>query len=139
MSKGYFTNKNCKPTVKEIIVVIDKVKDKWDFLFQFLSDDLRLKGELKFYGINYGWAFRFIKSGKSVIALYPNKDCFTAQIILNKTQTEIALNSGLDLKTVQTIKDTEAIHEGKWVYLNIDEKFDIKNIIKLIDIRIGTR
>jgi len=139
MSKGFFTDKNRKPTDAELIDIIGTTKNKWNLLFHYLTDDLHLKGELKFYGVNYGWALRFNKAGKSVIALYPNKDCITVQIILNGNQVSKALSSGLSPEIIQIINDTEMIHEGKWIYLNIDENTDIKDIIQLIDLRISVK
>ena len=136
MSKGFFTNKNSKPTDVEIIDIVGKTKDNLELLIRYLTDELHLKGELKFYGINYGWALRFNKSGKSLISIYPHKDCLTVQIILNESQTDFALSSGFDSKIVQTIKNTEPIHEGKWVYLTVDERTEISAIKKLVDIRI---
>lgn len=136
MSKGFFTNKNSKPTDAELIDIVGRAKNKWESLIYYLTDDLHLKGELKFYGINYGWALRFNKSGKSVIALYPNEDCITVQIILNNNQTNKAFSSDLSPKIIQIINDTETICEGKWIYLNIDEDTEINDIVKLIDLRI---
>lgn len=136
MSKGLFTDKTLMPTENIIREVIGKSAKNWDILFNYLSEDLKLKAEFRFYGVNYGWAMRFIKSGKSIIAIYPNKNCFTVQIILNKNQVDSALSENLDLRIVQTIKDTEPIHEGKWIYLVINESTEMKDILKIVQIRI---
>jgi len=136
MSKGFFTDKTIPPTAEEITKHIGKAKDNWNALTEQLNTNLKLKGELKFYGVNYGWAFRFNKSGKSVIALYPNADTFTVQIILNKKQVEAALLNELDKETVQLIQNTESIHEGKWIYTTVDGSTNLKDILTLLNIRL---
>jgi len=136
MSKGFFTDKTFEPTDNDILNIIGKAKNNWEFLFRTITQELNLKGDFKFYGINYGWAIRFNKYGRSIIALYPNKDSFTVQIILNNKQVESALSQDLDTKIIKTINDTESIHEGKWIYLKIDNESDLKGILKLINIRI---
>ena len=139
MSKGFFTDKTSKPTDSDIINIIGKARNNWDSLSHYVKTELNLKGDFKFYGINYGWALRFNKSGKSIIALYPDKNCFTVQVILNKNQVKSALSEDLDIEIVKIIRDTESIHEGKWIYLKIDNAAEIKDIIKLINIRISVK
>ena len=136
MSKGYFTNKTDKPEEKDIKNIIGLSHNKWVSLIHHLQDELKLKGEFKFYGVNYGWALRFNKSGKSVIALYPGKDSFTIQIILDKMQVKYALLENINPEIKTIIKETESIHEGKWIYIRIDEFMDLTDVINLIDIRI---
>lgn len=136
MSKGYFIDKNKKPTYEDINHKIGLGKDNWDLLIHYLTDELKLRGEFKFYGVNYGWALRFNKSGKSLIALYPDEDSFMVQIILNKNQVDSALTQVVNRQIVELIRDKESIHEGKWIYVRIDNKADLKDIITLTNIRI---
>jgi hypothetical protein len=136
MSKGYFTNRTEKPAYNDISDVIGDAKNNWDILSQYLIVKLQLKAELKFYGVNYGWASRFSKSGKYNITLYPDRNCFTVQIILNKNQIESALVSDLDSETIKIIKDTQDCHEGKWIYLRVDRDSEVGDIIKLMDLRV---
>jgi hypothetical protein len=136
MSKGFYTDRPFKPTEIDILRIIGSARNNWEFIHWHLSDVLKLKGDLKFYGINYGWAIRFKKSGKSIAALYPDKDRFTVQIILNKCQVDSALLTDMDFKIIEKIRVQEAIHEGKWIYLQVDKETDLNDILKLIDIRI---
>jgi hypothetical protein len=136
MSKGFFTDKISKPSNNDVVNIIGKAKNNWDIILRYITSDLNLKGNFKFYGINYGWALRFNKSGKSIVSLYPDKDCFTVQIILNKDQVDSALTEDLDTSIIKTIMDKEAIHEGKWIYLKVDKATEMNDIFELINIRI---
>jgi hypothetical protein len=136
MSKGFFTDKTSKPTNYNISKIIGKAKINWEYILNYITTELNLKGDFKFYGINYGWALRFKKSGKSIISLYPDKDCFTIQVILNKTQIESALSENLNEKLVKTIRNTNEFNEGKWIFIRIDKESDMRDILVLVKIRI---
>jgi len=135
MSKGYFTDKGTKPSDNDVIEILGTSKDNWDLLFKHLAVESKLKGEYKFYGVNYGWAIRFNKSGRSIIALYPNKDIFTVQLILNGNQVGFALKEDLQPQTLRLIEETEPIREEKWIFTKIDKETDLKDIINLVNIR----
>lgn len=139
MSKGFFTNKAVKPSDDELAQVLGGAKAHWDGICHHLQAGLKLKGEFKFYGVNYGWALRFTKSGKSVIALYPAKESFVVQVILNRNQEEVALQSGIDATTAGIISRTESICEGKWIYLTVDNQTDLRNIETLVAVRIRVK
>lgn len=134
ISKGYFTDKNTKPNDNDVIQILGISKNNWDLILEHLTVELKLKGEYKFYGVNYGWAVRFNKSGRSVIALYPGKDSFTVQLILNENQVYFALKKSSQPQTLKLIEETEPIHEGKWIFTKVDKETDLKDIIKLANI-----
>lgn len=77
MSKGFFTDKTAKPTNMEIETTVGNAICNWNILSGCFLTELKAKGEYTFYGVNYGWALRYNKLGKSVVALYPAKDGFT--------------------------------------------------------------
>ncbi|MDP4226013.1 MAG: DUF3788 family protein, partial [Bacteroidota bacterium] len=124
-----------RPDSAAINNFIGKARQNWDLMLHHLGEGLKLKGEFKFYGINYGWALRFKKSGKSIIALYPGKDDFMVQIILNKNQVETALEQVKNSDFLKVIYDTKNIKEGKWIYLLIDETSDLDDVFTMITIR----
>jgi hypothetical protein len=136
MSKGFFTDKTFRPAEKDIENILGEAGNNWDSIILHLTSELNLKGVFRFYGVNYGWALRFIKSGKSIIALYPDKNCFMVQIILNNKQVDAALSENLNKQILKLIREKEAIHEGKWIYLRIDKLTVLEDIFKLINIRI---
>ena len=138
MSKGIFTDKIHKPTNEEVTEVLGTVQSTWQVIVNYIEIQLKAKGEFKFYGKNYGWALRFNKSGKSLVALYPSKNEFTVQIILNTKQVEKALLEALDSRIKNIILDTPEIHEGKWIYINVTSGSDVIDIEKLLLIRAQT-
>lgn len=137
MSKGIFTDRNIKPTARMIDSAIGEAVRGWKELNDFLSTTMKLKGELKFYGVNYGWAIRYAKSGKSVIALYPAENSFTAQIIMKHEQVEAALKHRLSVETKAAMERAHNFKEGRWVYLDIGPSGDIKDVETLVSVRVA--
>jgi hypothetical protein len=136
MSKSAFVNKLELPDELSVKNIIGKAYSGWKILTDYLSGDLSLKNEWKFYGINYGWALRYTKSGRSVVALYPDIEMFTIQIILNQAQEANVISEITNVDLLNTIAKTESIHEGKWVYFSIRENYLLSDIYKLIQIRV---
>lgn len=139
MSKGIFTDKKRKPTAKAIETAIGRAGRNWKELNEFLVSSQKLKGELKFYGVNYGWAMRFTKSGKSIVALYPDEDSFTVQIILKNAQLEAAYARGVSDSTKEAANGAAEFNEGRWVFIHVDAKSGIDDAVTLVNARLGVR
>jgi len=135
MSWGVFTDKEIKPSNNDIYQCLGQVKTLWDNITRFVEDRYDVQGELKFYGKNLGWALRYKKSGRVLIALYPGDGEYTAQIILNKEQIEQVLKLDIRTKTRELIEQTTMIREGKWLYLRVVEKTSLDEIKTLITTR----
>jgi hypothetical protein len=135
MSWGVFTNKEIKPSNNDIYQCLGQVKTLWDNITRFVEDKYNVQGELKFYGKNLGWAFRYKKSGRVLIALYPGDGEYTAQLILNKEQIEEVLKLDIRTKTRELIEQTTMIREGKWLYIKVVEETSLDEIKTLIKAR----
>ncbi len=139
MSKGIFVDKNAKPDQAGIEKAVGLAKVNWGKLNEFLGVTLKLKGELKFYGVNYGWAIRYAKSGKSVVALYPDKDGFTAQIIMKRSQLKAAFDHGVSAAVKKAVGRATDFKEGRWVFIGVDAKSGIDDVVTLVNARISVR
>lgn len=139
MSKGIFTDKTRKPTAKAMETAVGSAARVWKELNEFLSSAMRLKAELKFYGVNYGWAIRYAKSGKSIVALYPDKEGFTAQVIMKRAQLEAAYAHGVSDSTKDAANSATDFNEGRWVFIRVDAKIGIDDIVTLVNARLKVR
>jgi hypothetical protein len=135
MSKGVFKEKNNKPTDNDIYTSLEDAKPVWDTLISFLEDNYQISGELIFYGKNFGWAQRYRKAGRVLIAIYPRKAEFLVQIILNEKEIEDVLKTDITTETKKIIMDTNMIREGKWIYLTVTDESDLNDVKHLIKAR----
>ncbi len=135
MSKGAFTDKNHKPNEKEVFEAISSANLQWNSLINFIEDNYKIKGEFKFYGKNFGWAVRYRKSGKVLLSVYPGRDEFMVQIILNGEEVKKALELDLHPDTREIIENKPPIREGKWIYLKVTPNMSLRDIEGLILVR----
>ncbi len=135
MSIGAFTEKENMPEISQVLDTIASKKPFWDTLVDYMRDSLKAKAEWKFYGRNCGWALRFKKQGKSLAALYPSEDKLTIQIILDAHQVKQALEALKSYALKDIIVRTEEIHEGKWIYTEIEDQEMLEEVKKLVNIR----
>ncbi len=135
MSWGVFTDKEIKPSDNEVYQSLGPAKPLWDSIKRFVEDNYGVQGEFIFYGKNFGWALRYRKSGRVLLALYPGAEEYTVQIILNKEQIEDVLKSDIKSETRELIGRTTMIREGKWLYLKVDEPKSLDEIKIMIAAR----
>lgn len=139
MSWGAFTDRINKPEMPEALETMKDCRSSFERLTAFIENNFDVRGEFKFYGRNYGWAFRYMKSGKALVAVYPGKGEFTAQVILDHDQTVDALHSDVSDTVKALIADTPEIHEGRWIFIRVDNEMIVGDIKKLITIRAKKR
>ncbi len=135
MTIGAFTEKENIPDISQVLDTLASKKPFWNTLTDYMINSIKAKPEWKFYGRNYGWALRFKKQGKSLAALYPSEDKLIIQIILDADQVKQALEAIESHVLKDIIIRTEEIHEGKWIYTEIEDQEILKEVKKLIYIR----
>ena len=135
MAIGAFTDKEHKPTRVEIVAAIGSKRPLWENLTSFIVDSYKLKSDFAFYGKNYGWALRFRKGGKALLALYAGQNSFTAQIIITQAQAEKALSSGLSKKASKIIEDAHPYPEGRWLFLKVESEQDLNDVKQLLSVK----
>ncbi|MFA6845593.1 MAG: DUF3788 family protein [Sphaerochaetaceae bacterium] len=136
MSYGSLTERGELPSEEKVRSLLGDKRTAWDDICSYMVTEKKTKGTYAFYGKNYGWALRFSKGGKSILALYPSKGDFFVQTILNPKQEEVALSAIADEAVRTVVHQTEPIHEGKWIFLKFSDIKDPRIIKALVDIRL---
>jgi hypothetical protein len=140
MSIGAFTDKNRQPTDTEVLEAIGPMSQTWQALVQFIRENYPVQEDLKFmYGKKYGWALRFRISGKLLTSLYPTQNGFTAQVILDPAAIEQAQRVKLGKNARQAIAKAHPYPEGRWLFIPIECKSDIRDLQRLLALKRGTR
>jgi hypothetical protein len=126
-----------EPTEKEILEYIGtKATKLWNELHEFLAENYDFQPELNYWGDNYGWTMRYRRSGKTLVAFYPEKGGFTVQVILGKKEVEKFQNMREDISTdvVKLFDETKQLHDGRWLWITqpgVGTLDDIKKLIQL--------
>jgi len=132
------TDKAHKPTEEEIVSFIgERAKEAWLEIRQFLEDHYDIQPETIFYGTKYGWTIRYRKSGKTLCSLFPEKGEFTVLIILGKKESEkvLAIQDELSSKINKLLRDTEQLHDGRWLWIKLQTASDTDGTKKLLQIK----
>ena len=139
MSIGIFTEKHRRPKAPEILATVGPALERWNELTDWIVETFPAQHELKFmYGSKYGWARRFEVHGTLLTALYPVRNGFTAQLILNRTALEQASLLRLGKNAQLAMEQAHLYTEGKWLFIPVESNRDMENIKRLLTVKIGS-
>jgi hypothetical protein len=139
MAYGCFTDRNEPPTDHAVEKALGVRRDAWRDISDYLTVNKKAKAKYKYYGKNYGWAQGFSKSGKSILALYPDTNDFCVQFILSVKQEAAVLSELSNAALRDIIAEKEPIHEGKWIFARFGVFKGVEEIKRLVDIRLDTK
>lgn len=126
-----------EPSDNEILEFIGKAGHAWKEITTFLNDNYDFVPEKKNYGKKWGWVIRFRKSNKTWCALYPEKDCFTIQIIFGKKEIEKFQTTRDDFSdfVVNKFDSTKQLHDGRWMFFKVKNTTLVEDLKKLMKIK----
>jgi len=133
MSIGYFTDKAIQPEPGDIQNVIGTRFPLWDEMLNHIRDTYKPKEDFRFlYGKNYGWAVRFRLRSRLLTSLYPTDGGFKVQIILSPDEVEAALSMNPGKNVQQSIDEATPYPEGRWLFIPVENRDDMQDIINLL-------
>jgi hypothetical protein len=136
MSIGSFTDKQYRPTDKEVSKELGSSYPKWLAFSEYLRLLYKTKEDFRFlYGRTYGWGLRFQTKGKLLTALYPNRGFFIVQIILSHIQLSKTKGIGLHKNALAAIDAANPYPEGKWIFVPIKTDIDLKDAWHLLALK----
>ena len=127
-----------KPSDASIRKVLSQAREAWDDLVAHLTQAYGLKGSLHFmYGQRYGWALRFQRGSRLVLALYPNRGCLILQIILGPAQLTAAAEMGLPTFVLTVLESAKTYPEGKWLFIPVKSLETARELRPLIALKMS--
>ncbi len=135
MSLERMLNREIEPTEKDVVRHLGaKAAVLWSSLREYLSVHYEHIPELDFGGRNYGWSIRYRKSGKTLVTLYPERNAFTALVVLGKK--EVGKTEGfqdkLSIRVRKLLQETDQLHDGRWLWIRPSSKADVESIKLLL-------
>jgi hypothetical protein len=133
MSIGLFDDKKHPPSEIEISAAIGPMLNEWQASIEWVRTNYPVRDELKFmYGQKYGWGRKFQVGGSLLACLYPTRNGFTAQVILNNTALAKADQLKLKKSARQAIAKATPYPEGKWLFIPITCRGDLLDFQQLL-------
>lgn len=131
-------DKDSVPTNGEILETIgSESSELWNELRSFLKESYDFQPQLLFYGLKYGWCYRYRRKKKTLCVLFPETRAFTILVTLGKkeiAEVENKINS-FNSETQKVFNEAYQYHDGKWVYRRVLNKSDLDDILDLIRIK----
>lgn len=117
------------------------VADDWMALRKFLEEAYEIEPVFNPGGKRYGWNLQYRKGGRPLCELYPERDSFTALVILGKAELDQAMAKLETFGTLvrQALTETVRYHDGCWMYIRVTNNStrhqDVQDIEQLIMIK----
>jgi len=135
MSYERMLNKECKPTKAEMLKWIGKRVMLWSDLTEYLACHYDHVTELDFWGEKYGWSICYRKSEKTLVRLFPECGGFTALVVMGKKEVvkAEAVFEKLSKKVQKLFRQTNQLHDGRWLWIRPSTKKDTESIKILLN------
>jgi hypothetical protein len=105
-----------------------------------LAETYGLEGSFHFmYGEKYGWALRFRRGDRLVLAMYPNRGHLTVQIILGRAQVVAATAMRLPSRVSTVLKAARDYPEGRWLFIPVRSRQSAQELRALIALKTARR
>jgi hypothetical protein len=133
MTMGYFTNRSHQPSPEELRLALGSLYPLWERLIRFIDTNYQITGKWSTWGpVKYGWGLRYRGKGKSLVALYPQKEMIIAQVVLGKAQAERALSLKLGEKVSKMLREAPQLRDGRWLSISILNEADAEDVEQLL-------
>ena len=127
-------NKDKSPSKEEIVKIIGEKSYLWLEIHKFIEENYDFTPELVFFTKKYGWTIRYRKSGKTLGYFFPENGAFSVLIVLGKKESEKVnfIESKLNVKVKAVFKNTEQLHDGRWLWIRVLTISDVESIKLLL-------
>jgi hypothetical protein len=133
-----FVDRTKEPGRASVRKALAGARAAWDDLEAHLAETYGLKGMFHFmYGEKYGWALRFHRNGRIVLAMYPNQGHLTVQIILGRAQVAVATAMTLPPRIVRVLEAAKDYPEGRWLFIPVKSVKSAKELRSLIALKMS--
>ena len=133
-----FLDRTREPGHASIRKALAEARAAWDDIEAHLTETYGLKGSFHFmYGKRYGWALHFRQSGRFILAMYPNHNYFTVQIILGRAQVAVATKMRLPPCVSRVLETAKDYPEGRWLFIPVRSRKSAEELRTLIALKMS--
>lgn len=133
-----FMDKTSVPSDEDLIDKLGSTLEIWNKI----KEDVRSKypdplEEWNFPGKKYGWSFRMKDKKRAIIYLLPKQGYFMAAFVFGDKAMEEIRSSGIRREIIEELEAARKYAEGRGIRIEIRDDTALKDIKKLIDIKLA--
>lgn len=136
--QSIFMDKGKKPGEAELKSALSKTFPYWKTIEEFtLKAEPSAKGDWHFSGAKFGWSFRISDKKRVIIYLLPRDGFFKAAFVFGGKAYEEIMASDVSDEIKNELKAAKPYAEGRGIRLEVKSKTTVRDIKKLIKIKVG--
>jgi hypothetical protein len=133
-----FQDKAVIPADKDLVENLDSTYNLWIMLHDFVLDKYPMGlAEWNYSGIKYGWSYRIKDKKRAIIYLLPRNKYFKVAFVFGQKATDLILVSDISNEIKEELEKAKKYAEGRGIRIDIDNEMKIKDIKKLIEIKLA--
>ncbi len=136
--QSVFTDKIHKPSNKDLEHALGKTSALWSHIVQFTEGEYPgAVSEWNYPGAKYGWSFRIKDKKRVIIYLLPRAGFFKCALVFGDKALALIFAGDISEAIKDELRSAKKYAEGTGVRIDVRKKSDLKDILKLIQIKLS--
>jgi hypothetical protein len=137
MSASVFDDISVKPDEKALLKAIGKKAVHWKKIKKHLEDEYgELIEDWKYYGKKTGWLLKTLKKKRNLFFCIPLKGGFHITFVFGDKAVSVVESSDLPETIKEELRNARKYAEGRGLRIDVKSAKDVKNIQKLVAIKV---
>ena len=130
-------DKSVEPSYAEMEAWVGGAAPQWRALRARLEGAYEITPEKACGGPRYGWSVRFRKGGRPLCELYPEREAFTALVVLGAKECAAAepLVDALSPAVRDAYRAAHQFHDGRWIWPRVTTDEDVESVLRLVAVK----
>ena len=129
---GAFLDRAEPPDQAELAEVLGPARGLWDRVASAVESAYGVQPEPWFYGKESGWVARYRRSGRSLVALLPERGRASAIVVIGPSAYPVAMELQLEPPVRAALEAAHPYPEGRWVRVEVTTAAIADDIVRLI-------
>jgi hypothetical protein len=136
MAPTAFMDPNHAPDESEIARALGPaVAPLWERLTRYVEGSYGIEPGFVPPSRNYGWDVKYRKGGKTLVALTPDEDGFTALVVLGKEESKAAKDLPLGGHVRGVFDAARQLRDGRWLFVPVESARDVEDVEALLAVK----
>ncbi len=132
---GAFLDRSAAPGRAELALALGDRLPLWDRIAAAIESTYGVAPEAWFFGRESGWATRYRRSGKALVALLPALNALDAVVVVGPSVLPAALAIPLGPAVRAALEAAHDYPEGRWVRVEVTTEAAADDVVRLVAVK----